>query len=109
MECGIRGCGMPDGAIWDNDPELRAEAEAERERHRAGHIELADARPPEFSDEALALRFTAQHKGEARYVAAWGAWLLWDGSRWVFDNTMCAFNMARVVCRIASAEAEGKV
>ena len=94
---------MPD-RIWDNDPELSRQADAERDRHRAAAIEVADARPPEFSDEALALRFAAKHGATARYVAAWGKCLLWTGSRWQFDDTMCAFNMARAICRVASAE-----
>jgi hypothetical protein len=45
-------------------------------------------RPPEYSDEALALRFTERHKDLLRYVAAWGRWLIWDG-------TVCAAECAR--------------
>src|SRR5690349_8911152 len=62
--------------------------------------------PPEFTDEALALRFTASHAGELRYVAAWGKWLIWDGTVWRLDDTMRAFDLARAVCRQASAECE---
>jgi putative DNA primase/helicase len=105
----IRGMRFVPDRIWDVDPDLHAEAEAEREQYRAAQIEVADARPPEFSDESLALRFTAKHSGEARYVAAWGRWLLWNGSRWEFDTTMRAFDLARMVARVASAEAEGKI
>ena len=36
--------------------------------------------PAEFSDESLALRFTDQHGGTLRYVAAWGRWYEWDGA-----------------------------
>jgi putative DNA primase/helicase len=61
-------------------------------------------RPPEFTDEALALCFTSLHKGRLRYVAAWGRWLIWDGRVWRFDETMLAFDWARAVCRKASAE-----
>lgn len=60
--------------------------------------------PPEFTDEALALRFTAKHAGELRYVAAWGRWLIWDGSVWRFEETLRAFDLSRAVCRQASAE-----
>lgn len=72
-------------------------------------IELADARPPAFSDEALALRFAAKHAGDARYVAGWGRWSLWTGNRWQFDATLCAFDMARTICRVASSEAVEKI
>jgi putative DNA primase/helicase len=90
--------------IWESDPELRAEVEMERARHSAAALEIADARPPEFSDEALALRFTAKHASSARFVAEWGKWLLWTGSHWIFDTTMHVYNLARSVCRVASAE-----
>jgi putative DNA primase/helicase len=90
--------------VWEADPELRAEGEAERARHQAAALEIADARPPEFSDEALALRFAAKYAGSARFVAEWGKWLLWTGSHWSFDSTMRAFDMARAICRVASAE-----
>jgi hypothetical protein len=66
--------------------------------------EEADARPPQFSDEALALRFAAKHADTARYVAAFNRWLLWDSTRWAFDTTMRAFDLARATCRVASAE-----
>jgi hypothetical protein len=97
-------CAMPDGRIWDADPDLHVEADAERELHRVAQIEVADARPPEFSDEALALRFSAKHADRARYVAAWGKWLLWDEPRWKFDDTLEAFDLARNICRVASSQ-----
>ena len=60
-------------------------------------------RPPEFADEALALRFAEQHTGDLRYVAAWGKWLEWTGARWKADDTLHAFDLARAICREASA------
>jgi putative DNA primase/helicase len=65
--------------------------------------EIAD-RPPEFTDEALALRFTELHKDWLRYVACWGRWLIWDGKVWQFDDTLQAFDLSRAVCRKASSE-----
>jgi putative DNA primase/helicase len=64
-----------------------------------------DARPPAFSDEALALRFAEQHAGQLRYVSRWARWLVWDENRWRFDETLTALNMARRLCRHVSAEA----
>ena len=60
--------------------------------------------PPEFTDEALALRFSERHAKDLRYVAAWGRWLIWDRSVWRFDETLQAFDLARSVCRQASSE-----
>ena len=60
--------------------------------------------PPEFSDEALALRFADRHKERLRFVAAWGRWLIWDGQAWRFDETLRVFDLARTICRDASSE-----
>jgi putative DNA primase/helicase len=62
------------------------------------------ARPPAFSDEALALRFADRHASDLRFVAAWNKWLVWDGSRWRFDDTLQGFNLAREICREAAFE-----
>lgn len=67
-------------------------------------LDVADARPPEYSDKSLALRFSQKHADKARHVAAWGKWLLWTGTHWQFNSTMRAFDMARIICRVASAE-----
>ncbi len=65
-------------------------------------------RPPAFSDDGLALAFTEQHRGELRYVAAWGRWLRWDGTKWRFDETLTTFDRARAVCREMSAKCDKK-
>ncbi len=67
-----------------------------------------DARPPEFSDESLALRFTARHEADLRYVAAWGKWLIFADGVWKFDTTLTAFSLARAICREASRECNSK-
>ena len=46
-----------------------------------------DSRPPEFTDESLALRFTDLHRDPLRYVAAWGKWSIWDPAVWRSDGT----------------------
>ncbi|MGA8955257.1 MAG: phage/plasmid primase, P4 family [Pseudolabrys sp.] len=63
-----------------------------------------DPRPPAFSDEALALRFADLHVDDLRYVAAWNRWLMWDGTRWQFDDTLAVFSLIRLVCRSAAAQ-----
>jgi len=69
------------------------------------HVE-SDARPPDYTDESLALRFADRHKASLRYVAGWGKWMVWGGCRWQADDTMLAFDRARTVCREASAACE---
>lgn len=64
----------------------------------------ADADPPAFSDEALALRFAERHAGRLRYVATWGRWLVYNGGRWRPDDTLRAFDLVRRMCREAARE-----
>jgi putative DNA primase/helicase len=59
--------------------------------------------PPEFSEEALALRFLDRHAAELRYVSAWNRWLRWDGTRWKVDDTLLAFDLSRAIARDSSA------
>ena len=35
-----------------------------------------------LTEDALALRFSARHEHDLRYVATKGQWLKWDGGRW---------------------------
>ena len=67
---------------------------------------LVDSIPAEFSDENLALRFTAEHRNTLRYVAGWGRWLEWDGSVWRNDDTLRVYDLARRICRAALSECD---
>lgn len=60
--------------------------------------------PPQFSEDALALRFSRKYEGELRYVDGWGRWMCWDGTRWREDDTLAVFDRCRDVCRRASSE-----
>ena len=62
--------------------------------------------PAEFSEESLALSFTRQHGHNLRYVAGWGRWMQWTGCVWEQDGTLRVFDLAREICRAASAEAK---
>lgn len=64
------------------------------------------ARPPEFSDDALALRFAERHEDDLRYIAKWSRWMVWGGNRWQDDEKLLGFDLARRVCREASAECD---
>src|SRR5580658_7837208 len=72
----------------------------EFKRDDGGEYVLDDGvRPPEFSDEALALQFTKRHKDRLRYVAAWNRWYCWLGGRWQPDETLHALDLGRQHCR----------
>jgi putative DNA primase/helicase len=60
--------------------------------------------PPRFSEDALALRFSELYADDLRYVARWAQWLRWDGTRWAEDTTLNVYDLARAICREASAE-----
>jgi putative DNA primase/helicase len=62
------------------------------------------ARPANYSDEALANRFTARHRDDLRFVNTWGRWLVWDGKRWQPDETLIVTDHARGLVREASSE-----
>lgn len=93
------------GESADSDNELKAEGAALRQQHKS---EMFDARPPQFSDEALALRFTEKHGHNLRYVAVWGKWFSWSKAHWKPDETCLTSNLARKICRVASAEANAQ-
>jgi putative DNA primase/helicase len=93
---------MPDDQPPD-DPIIQLE---QVRRQKAQQTTPAGAH--EFSDDALALRFAEQHQDKLRYVALWGKWMLWDGSHWKSEDTLKAFDLARALCRGASAEVSAK-
>jgi putative DNA primase/helicase len=64
----------------------------------------AVTRPPEFSDEALAVRFAVRHAREWRYVAVFGKWFVYNGVRWRADETLEVVHLIRKICCDASAE-----
>jgi putative DNA primase/helicase len=63
---------------------------------------IEEERPPEFSDEALALAYADQHERDLRYIAQWGRWHCWNGVYWQTDETLLAFDVSRRICRAAA-------
>ena len=61
---------------------------------------------PPYSEEALALRFADENADKLRYVHSWGRWFQWSGQRWEADETLVAFETARILCRTAATRAE---
>ena len=64
-----------------------------------------ETRPIEYSDDQLALAFSARHDGQLLYVPTWGHWLHWDGTRWRQYDTLRVYDLARVICREFAAQA----
>ena len=61
--------------------------------------------PPEFSDDALGLRFSEQYAPSLRFVAAWNRWMIWDGCIWRRDDTLRAYDLVRRTIRATNADA----
>lgn len=94
----------------DHDPETGEIIEPPDDAARgdeSGPGEADDFVPALYSEEALALRYSHAHADEARYVSAWGKWLLWRDGCWREDATMEVWRLARRVTRQASDELQG--
>jgi putative DNA primase/helicase len=65
-----------------------------------------DVTPPEYADDAIALRFSQRYGDDLRYTALWGRWRRWDGTRWRQDDTLVVFDLIRKYCRLVSAGCE---
>ena len=81
------------------------------EKKMAPSIEIVDAEPPKFSDDALAQKFAERHGDNLRYIADWSHWYAWVDARWERESTLDAFDRARAVCRVAASQlaaSEGK-
>jgi putative DNA primase/helicase len=87
-----------------DDPSVPTTALAEIGNDLTELVASIESLPPRFSEEALALRFSRRYAEELRYVSRWGHWMRWDGMRWVEDDTLHVFDLARGICRGASAE-----
>jgi putative DNA primase/helicase len=75
---------------------------------------VALARPPidadnPFTEDALALRFSARHAHDLRYVALRNQWYEWNGVIWAPERTLRVLDLARASCRSdAAAYGNGK-
>lgn len=67
--------------------------------------ETFDGRVVEFSDAAMAGRLVAAHGDQMRHCEPLGGWLVWDGTRWLSDETMQVHAWAGDILKAASAEA----
>jgi putative DNA primase/helicase len=72
-------------------------------------IKLAEVTQASTGEDKLALAFAEERAGNLRYVAAWGRWLAWDGTRWILDDTLHTFDRVRNLCREVSARASAQL
>jgi P4 family phage/plasmid primase-like protien len=60
--------------------------------------------PPDCTDDAIGLRFSAEFADVLRYVADWNRWMLWDGRVWRRDNTLRVYDLIRKTIRAIGPE-----
>lgn len=77
----------------DDDEEYQAEL-TKRLSEFGADIEL-----PDQAEDDIALFFSAVHENHRVYVDKWGRWLLFDGKRWQFDETLSTYDLIRRCCR----------
>jgi P4 family phage/plasmid primase-like protien len=69
-----------------------------------GEDKLVLIMPPDCTDDAIGLRFSAEFGGVLRYVADWNRWMLWDGRVWRRDNTLRVYDLIRKTIRAIGPE-----
>jgi putative DNA primase/helicase len=66
-------------------------------------VEQALAGNP-LTEDAIALRFAAQHEHDLRYVDERSTWFKWDNTRWQPEKTLLAYDLIRDRCRADAVE-----
>jgi putative DNA primase/helicase len=66
------------------------------------------ALPPQYSEDALAMRFSAKFADSLRYVALFGKWYEWKSPVWREDTTLNVYDLVRTVCREEAAVVPAK-
>ena len=61
-------------------------------------------------EDSVALKFADTHAGDLRYIAKTSKWLMWREreTRWIVEDTLAAFDLARALCREAG-DARAKI
>jgi putative DNA primase/helicase len=94
------------GWTWagDDEPTAPGSAGLGPNGTTPGGTSLGGTPAPAFSEEYLALLFTAKYEASLRYVAKWGTWLRFTDTVWEFDDTRKAWSLAREICRGQAAQ-----
>jgi putative DNA primase/helicase len=63
---------------------------------------VSDQLAPECSDDDLAARHLMRMQQNTLWCEMWGRWLVWNGDRWLKDETNMVLDAARQSCRLAA-------
>ena len=99
----------PPKNFFERAPRTRKKAKAPAEvvpvLYVNGEDKLVLVMPPDCTDDAIGLRFSAEFADVLRYVADWNRWMLWDGRVWRRDNTLRVYDLIRKTIRAIGPEA----
>jgi putative DNA primase/helicase len=89
-------------------PEPQPEKEVNRPNGHTPHepvpvVDVPESLAPQFSEDALAAKFTKKYGADMRFTAGMGRWFTWTGRVWKPDTTLQVYNRARTICRAESA------
>jgi putative DNA primase/helicase len=60
---------------------------------------ISDQLAPDCSDDDLAGRHLDRMQGNTLWCEMWGRWLVWNGDRWLKDETNAVLDVVRQTCR----------
>ena len=63
---------------------------------------ISDQLAPDCSDDDLAGQHLARMQGNTLWCEMWGRWLIWNGDRWLKDETNNVLDVVRQSCRQAA-------
>ncbi len=97
--CAVRVCNLPQIEGVNGPDDFVAARGDDAMAKVFADAAASEASSEGFSDDALALRFTAKFGDDLRFTSLWGRWSKWDGHRWQPDETLSVYDLARSVCR----------
>lgn len=103
--------GSPTDWLYQNysaDEVAEMLGEQARGRPRPAKIHSRSSLLPPLSDLDVAKLFEERRARDTRYVASWGKWLCFDGTRWRPDETLSTFLDIRNLCASLSKDLKGK-
>lgn len=94
------------GTIPLEEARRRRKARERAKTNGAAHVDSGpdgEPNPPRFSDIALMLAFIGRHAENLRYVAKFGTWFEWTGTKWQPDDVLKIYDLARLICQEIAA------
>jgi len=63
---------------------------------------ISDQLAPECSDDDIAAQHLQRMQGNTLWCEMWGRWMVWNGDRWLRDETNMVLDVVRQSCRLVA-------